>query len=138
VSAPSHPSGALVAVVASIVLLASGCGSSGTLSAKALSQESKSLQSLAAEGALLARDAQAGRTTRIFRRVHADDLYKVASKSSTSLRTAKTAPGLDTELRKLKFLSGTLSDDLKRLGNASKAELPGLARDLEVVAGTLK
>jgi hypothetical protein len=137
VQAPSHPSGALV-LVASIVLLASGCGSSGTLSAKALSQESKSLQSLAAEGALLARDAQAGRTTRIFRRVHSDDLYKVASKASTSLRTAKTAPGLDTELRKLKFLSGTLSDDLKRLGNASKAELPGLARDLEVVAGTLK
>ena len=130
-------SGALALVVL-IGLLASGCGSSGTLSAKALSQESSSLKSLAAEGALLARDARAGRSTRIFRRVHSGYLYKAASKSSTSLRTAKTQPRLDSELRKLKFLAGRLSTDLNQLGDASQSELRGLARDLQVIAGTLE
>jgi hypothetical protein len=124
--------------VAALLLPAAGCGGGGTLSAKALSQESKSMKSLAAEGALLARDAQAGRTTRIFTRVHSEDLYKAASKSSTSLRAAKTEPGLDSELRKLTYLAGKVSTDLKRLGHASKDEQPGLARDLELVARTLK
>jgi hypothetical protein len=124
--------------VAVLALLASGCGSGGTLSAKTLSQESKSLKSLAAEGALLARQAGAGKTTNIFRRVHSGYLFKAASKSSTSLRSAKTEPQLDSELRKLKFLAGRLSTDLKRLGHASKGELPALTRDLEIVAGTLE
>jgi hypothetical protein len=134
----NQTSRAALAVVAALLLLVCGCGSGGTLSAKALSQESKSLKSLAAEDALLGRVAQAGRTTRIFRRVHSEDLYKAASQSSKSLRTAKTKPGLESELRKLKSLSGTLSDDLKRLGHASADELPALTRDLETVAGTLK
>ena len=124
--------------VAVLALLASGCGSGGTLSAKTLSQESKSLKSLAAEGALLARQAGAGKTTRIFRRVHSDYLYKAASKSSSSLRSAKTEPRLDSELRKLTYLAGTVSTDLKRLGHASKGQLPGIARDLEVVARGLE
>jgi len=124
--------------VAVLALLASGCGSGGTLSAKTLSQESKSLKSLAAEGALLARQAGAGKTTRIFRRVHSDYLYKAASKSSSSLRSAKTEPRLDSELRKLTYLAGTVSTDLKRLGHASKSQLPGLARELERVARTLE
>jgi hypothetical protein len=134
---PNQRSGALALVVV-LALLASGCGSGGTLSAKALSQESKSLKSLAAEGALLARQADAGKTTDIFRRVHSGYLYKAASKSSSSLRTAKTEPGLDAELRKLKYVSGQLSGDLKRLGHASKGQLPGIARDLEVVARGLE
>ena len=124
--------------VAVLALLASGCGSGGTLSAKTLSQESKSLKSLAAEGALLARQAGADKTTRIFRRVHSDYLYKAASKSSSSLRSAKTEPRLDSELRKLTYLAGTVSTDLKRLGHASKGQLPGLARELERVARTLE
>jgi outer membrane murein-binding lipoprotein Lpp len=137
VSSPNQVSGALALVVVT-GLLASGCGSGGNLDAKALSQESSSLKSLAAEGALLARDARAGRTTRIFRRVHSGYLYKAASQSSTSLRTAKTQPRLDSELRKLKFLAGQLSTDLNQLGDASQGELPGLARDLQAIAGTLQ
>jgi hypothetical protein len=79
-----------------------------------------------------------GKTTRIFRRVHSDYLYKAASKSSSSLRSAKTEPRLDSELRKLTYLAGTVSTDLKRLGHASKGQLPGLARELERVARTLE
>jgi hypothetical protein len=136
VSAPSHPSGALVALVA-LALLAAGCGG-GTLSAKSLSPESKSLQSLASEGALLGRDAHAGRTTRIFTRVHSDELYKAASKASTSLRAAKTEPKLEPELRKLTVLAGKVSGDLKRLGHASKTEQALLAHELELAARTLE
>jgi hypothetical protein len=46
-----------------LALLGAGCGSGGKLGAKALSQQSKSLQSEAAEGALLAQDAVSGKTT---------------------------------------------------------------------------
>ena len=135
-SAPKLPVTAL-GIAGALLLAASGCGSS-TLSPKALSQESKSLKSLAAEGALLARDAEAGKSTRIFRRVHSEYLYKTASKSSTSLSTAKAAPGAAQELQKLTKLAGELSADLKHLGDASNEELPGLARDLENVAGNLE
>jgi hypothetical protein len=70
--------------------------------------------------------------------VHSEYLYKTASKSSTSLSTAKAAPGAAQELQKLTKLAGELSADLKRLGDASNDELPGLARDLENVAGKLE
>jgi hypothetical protein len=137
VSAPSHTSGALVALVA-LALLAAGCGGGGTLSAKSLSQESKSLQSLASEGALLGRDAHAGRTTSTFTRVHSDELYKAASKAATSLRAAKTEPRLEPKLRKLTYLAGKVSGDLKRLGHASKAEQALLTHELELAARTLE
>jgi len=54
-----------------------GCGA-GELSASALSKQADSLRSLAAEGALLAEDASAGKTTRTFSRVHSSDLDKAA------------------------------------------------------------
>jgi hypothetical protein len=136
VSAPSHRSGALAAIVA-IALLAAGCGG-GMLSAKSLSQESKSLQSLASEGALLGRDAHAGRTTRTFTRVHSRELFKAASKAATSLRAAKTAPKLEPKLRKLTFLAGKISVDLKLLGHASKTEQALLAHELELAARKLE
>ena len=136
-SAPSHTSGALVALVA-LALLAAGCGGGGTLSAKSLSQEATSLQSLASEGALLGRDAHAGRTTRIFTRVHSGYLYEAASKEASSLRTATTEPALEPKLRHVTSLAGKVSADLKRVGHASKAEQPRLARELEAAAEELK
>jgi len=137
VSAPSHTSGALVALVA-LALLAASCGGAGTLSAKSLSQESKSLQSLASEGALLGWNAHAGRTTRIFTRVHSEELYKAASKAATSLRAAKTEPKLVPKLRNLTYLAGKVSADLKRLSHASKTEQALLAHELELAARTLE
>ena len=87
---PSQRSGAL-ALVAVVALLASGCGGGGKLSAKALTQKSTSLESLAAEGALLARHAGAGKTTRIFTRVHSGYLHEAASKEASSLRAATSS-----------------------------------------------
>ena len=134
--ARNQVSGAFALVVL-LALLASACGSGGTLSGKALSQESKSMQSLAAEGALLGRDSAAGRTTHIYTRVHSEDLYKAASKSAKSLQSATTKPALQPKLRKVASLASKVSADLKRLGHASKAEQSRLAGELEASAKEL-
>ena len=64
-----------------LALFGAGCGGAGRLGVKALSQESKSLRSEASEGALLAEDAVAGKSTRIYTREHSFELYKAASKA---------------------------------------------------------
>jgi outer membrane murein-binding lipoprotein Lpp len=130
VSAPNHTSRALAAVVG-IGLLAAGCGSGGTLSAKALSQESSTVQSLAAEGALLARDSAAGRTTHVFTRVHSEYLHKAASKSAQSLQSAKTTPPLQPKLERTARVATRVSSELEQLGHASSAEQQRIARELE-------
>jgi len=118
-----------------LALLGAGCGSGGKLGAKALSQQSKSLQSLAAEGALLAQDAVSGNTTRIYTREHSSDLYKAASKVDASLKAAKTEPALQPRLRQLAALVTHVSAALKRLGGGSKSEQRVLGRELQAAAG---
>jgi hypothetical protein len=118
----------------SLALLGAGCGSSGKLGAKALSQQSKSLQSLAAEGALLAQDAVSGKTTRIYTREHSSDLYKGASKVEASLKAAKTESELEPKLRQLAALATQISAALKRLGSTSKNEQRALGRELQTAA----
>ena len=129
-SAPNHTSRALAAVVG-IGLLAAGCGSGGTLSAKALSQKSSTVQSLAAEGALLARNSAAGRTTGVFTRVHSEYLHKAASQSAKSLQSAKTTPALQPKLERTARVATRVTSELEQLGHASSAEQQRLARELE-------
>ena len=124
-------------------LLAAGCGG-GRLEAKAISQQSKSLQSDAAEGALLADDAVSGKTTHIYIREHAADLYKAASKVEASLKAAKTAPALEPKLRRLTALASQVSAALKRLGGAARdgqrvlgAELRAAARKSKTIGEEL-
>jgi hypothetical protein len=117
-----------------LVLLAAGCGSGGKLGAKELSQQSKLLQSLAAEGALLAQDAVSGNTTRIYTREHSSDLYKAASKVEASLEAAKTEPALQPKLRQLAALVTHVSAALKRLRGGSKDEQRVLGRELQTAA----
>jgi hypothetical protein len=130
VSAPNHTSRALAAFVG-IGLLAAGCGSGGMLSAKALSQESSTLHSLAAEGALLARDSAAGRTTHVFTRVHSEYLHKAASQSAQSLQSAKTTPALEPKLERTARVATKISSELEQLGHASSTEQRRIARELE-------
>ena len=121
-----------------LALLATACGSGGTLSAKALSQEAKTLSSEAAEGALLAQDGAAGKSTRIYTRVHSEDLYKAAAQAASSLQKAKTTPALGPKLRRTARLAQKVSADLKRLGHASRTEQRALARELFAAAKELK
>jgi hypothetical protein len=113
-----------------LALLGAGCGG-GKLEAKALSQESKSLRSLAAEGSLLTEDAVSGKTTRVYTREHSSDLHKAASRLEASLKTAKTAPALEPELRQLTALAAQVRGDLQRLGGASKEEERAIGRELQ-------
>jgi hypothetical protein len=118
-----------------LALLAVGCGSGGKLGAKALSQQAKSVQSEASEGALLAEDAVAGKSTSIFVREHSSYISAAASKVAASLKGAETEPALRQELRRLRALATHVSSALERLGGASsKAEQRALGRQLEAAA----
>jgi hypothetical protein len=117
-----------------MALFGAGCGGGGKLGVEALSQESKSLQSLAAEGALLAQDAVSGKTTRVYTRVHSSALYKAASQAEASLKAAEAEPALEPKLRQLAVLAAQIRADLKRLGGASKEEERAIGRELQAAA----
>jgi hypothetical protein len=115
-------------------LVGAGCGSGGRLETKDLLQQSKSLQSLAAEGALLAQDAASGKTTRIYTQEHSSDLFQAASQAEASLKLAETGSALGPQLRQLSVLAGQVSADLERLAIASNEEQRMLTGELEAAA----
>jgi hypothetical protein len=117
-----------------LTLVGAGCGSGGQLGAEALLQQSKSLQSEAAEGSILAQDAAFGKTTSIYTHEHATDLLRAASEAEASLKVAETEPALAPTLRRLVIIASQVSDDLERLGSASNDEARALARDLQAAA----
>lgn len=116
-----------------LALLCAGCGG-GRLGAAELLQQSKSLQSDAAEGALLAQDAGSGKSTRIFTRERASELSKAAAASQASLKAAKAENGLDRKLRLLARVAARVNSDLIRLGDASSGEQRTLAGELHAAA----
>jgi hypothetical protein len=117
-----------------VALSLTGCGSSGTLGPHSLAKRSDALQSLAAEGALLAQDGVHGRTTSIFTREHGGFLSQAATSAASSLATARTKPPLESRLRRLRALSTQVRDQLKRLRGASQGEQRTLARTLAKAA----
>jgi hypothetical protein len=117
-----------------LALLGAGCGSARKLGATALSQRSKSLRSEAAEGALLAQDAAAGKTTRIYTRQHASDLHEAAARDAASLKAAETKAASEPELRELRTLATRVAADLEGLGAASRDEQRRLGRELQAAA----
>ena len=92
-------------LVAIAALAAAGCGGGGSLGQQSLVKRSEAVQSLAAEGALLAGDAAAGRSTGVFRRAHASELEQAAAAASASLAKARTTTALQPELRRLRVLA---------------------------------
>lgn len=81
--------GQVLLLGAVLAIVSTGCGGGGTIAAKALLQQSKSLQSVAGEGVLLAQDAVAGKTTRIFTRERSFELSQAASEAEASLKGGK-------------------------------------------------
>jgi hypothetical protein len=124
----------LVAVGSILLLVAVGCGGGGKLDAAALSKHAASLQSAAAEGALLAGDAYEGRTTAIFTREHSADLHGVAQQVASSLTSARTSPDLQPELHELTRLARRVSADLARLPHASHDGQRRIERELQAAA----
>jgi len=117
------------------MLLLAGCGAQGTLGTKALSQEAKGIQSLAAEGGLLAGDAARGRSTSTFTRVHARSLRDAARTSAGTLERGGTA-----NARRLAHLSNRVANDLERLSRSgSDHDLQRLLQhDLALAADAAK
>ncbi len=107
----------ITAALAAVLLLA-GCGGQS-----ALRQEAKNLQSLAAEGGLLAGDAARGRSTSVFTREHAGFLVAAAKSSATTLAQGP---------RPLAKVAARVSDDLDRLARSgsNRAEQRRLSADL--------
>jgi outer membrane murein-binding lipoprotein Lpp len=98
------------------VLVLAGCGSNA-------SKQAEDLQSLAAEGALLAHDAGEGDEWKPYRRAHVAEL---ASEASTLEEQAKT--------RKLSALARNVAADLGRLEHADSDEARRLERRLDDAA----
>jgi hypothetical protein len=117
-------------VVLAVALLLAGCGGS-SLGKKALQQEAKGLQALAAEGSMLAGDASRGRSTVVFTRMHSRYLRASARTSVATLSVGKTP-----EARRLAALAVRLRDDLDRLSHSgsNEAEQRTLQHDLATIA----
>ena len=117
-----------------VLALVTGCGGRGELDAGALSQQAKSLQSVAAEGALLAQDAASGKSTRAYSGEHSAELHAAASQTATSLEAATTTPALDPMRRRLAVLATQVTSYLDRIRDASESEDHALSRSLELAA----
>jgi hypothetical protein len=117
-----------------LALLLASCGSGGVLGPRSLAKQSDAVQSLAAEGALLAQDGVDGNTTAIFSREHGGFLSKAATSTASSLAKARTSPALVPKLRRLQTLSASVRDQLRRFGGASRAEEREIARTLRRAA----
>ena len=113
------------------MLLLAGCGGQGALGKKALQQEATGLQSLAAEGDILASDAARGRSTPVFIRVHAGELAKAARASAVLL-----AKGRTRDARALGALAAAVGGRLDQLSHSgsNRAELRRLAAQLQRAA----
>jgi hypothetical protein len=125
------------------LLFVPACGG-GELSAEALKKEAESIQSFAAEGALLARDVADGRSTASFARVHAGELAKNTAMLEQTLASARAAPAVEADLARAVDLAARVAATLEELeqapGDADAArrvqrELEAAAKQAEELAG---
>ena len=91
-----------------------GCGDS-TLSSKELQVQAEAVQSFAAEGALVAKGVEEGRTTDTFVRVHADYMAKAVRKVETELGSKQASGSLDQKREDAARLALLVSLNLERL-----------------------
>jgi hypothetical protein len=117
-----------------VLALGTGCGGHGELDAGALSQQAKSLQSVAAEGALLADDAASGKSTRVYSGEHSAELRGAAAQIAASLEAAKTTPVLDPKRRRLVALGTQVTSYLGRIRDAPGSEDRAVSSGLAVAA----
>jgi hypothetical protein len=125
------------------LLLVAACGG-GEMSEGAFKKEAESIQSFAAEGALLARDVADGQSTSPFTRVHAGELADKAAKLEETLTSAQPALDVAEELARAIELTKRVAANLEDLeqapGDAEAArrvqrELEAAAKQAEKLAG---
>ncbi len=100
-----------------LVVVAASCGG-GALSEKSLQTQAAAIQSLAAEGALVAGGVAEGRTTEVFVRVHTDDLLKEARKVQAKLDSESAGGTLERKRKTAARLPGRVAQELEQLHRA--------------------
>lgn len=129
--------------LAAVVFALAGCGG-GPLGPHAFKKDVESIQSLAAEGALVAGQVAHGDATQTFARVHTEYLMKEASALERTLSSARVAPSLVDRRRQAVRVAARLERDLVRLhrhpgdrglGARLSTELELAAKQAERLAG---
>ena len=124
--------------MATLAIICGACGGGGSVGAKALSEQAKTVQSEAAEGALLARDAAAGKATAIYTHEHASELGVAAAAQAAALKKARTEPALEPQRRRLAAVATRVAAELEALRSGSADERRMLGSKLQAAADELK
>jgi hypothetical protein len=101
-----------VAVVA--LLFLAGCNG-GTVDQHALTNDKKTLDSIACEGALVADGVARDRTTVFYAREQAEELHIQASNLADALASRKTVPSIERQVRQTARQAARLAGILQRL-----------------------
>jgi hypothetical protein len=117
--------GIRLVVVVGVVFALAGCAA-GTVSPFRVQKDAESLQSLAAEGALLAGATAAGKSTAAFTDVHASELAQQANDLAAVLASSESPPDL-----------GARSARVVRLASLTAATLEELAKTSDMRAATV-
>jgi hypothetical protein len=104
-------------IPALLVLVVAGCGGRGSVSQKDVQKQFEAIQSLAAEGALVADGAADGRTTDSFVRVHSSYLDRAADKVANNLASARAGGVADRARARGARLAAEVADRLATLGD---------------------
>jgi hypothetical protein len=129
--------------LAALVLALAGCGG-GTLGPHAFKKDVETVQSLAAEGALVAKQVAHGDVTHTFVRVHTRYLEQQASTLARRLSTARVQPSLAGKRRRAARVAAAVDRDLgllhrhpgdRGLGKRLSTELERAAKQAEELAG---
>ena len=100
-----------------VAILLAACNG-GTVDRHALENDSKAIDSLACEGALLANQVEHGATTDPFTRVHAGELETRASNFEDALSERPATPGMARAVRREAARAGRIAGLLRGLGTA--------------------
>jgi len=104
-------------LISVVLLVAAGCGGGGSVSQKDVQKQFEAIQSLAAEGALVADGAADGRTTDVFVRVHTGYLDQAARKVEGQLSSARASGAAERDRVRAARLASSVAGELARLGD---------------------
>jgi hypothetical protein len=101
-----------------LAVATTSCGGGGTLTEKSFRIQAETIQSLAAEGGLVAAGGAEGRTTETFVSVHTTYLQKEARKVESKLASASATGTLDEKRADAQRLAGQVAEELGELHRA--------------------
>jgi hypothetical protein len=104
-------------LISAVLLAAAGCGGGGSVSQSDVNRQFEAIQSLAAEGALVADGAADGRTTDVFVRVHTGYLDHAAQRVATKLSSDQAEGAVERDRERAARLASQVADELARLSD---------------------